>query len=428
MSNTHKCCQKQKLTRGLWSPDEDEKLRACIMKHGPGNWSSVPELAGIQRCGKSCRLRWINYLRPDLKRGSFSAAEEKRIIELHKFFGNKWSKIASHLPGRTDNEIKNLWNSCLKKRVEKKTALDNQPPNTTFNSQHLIRDRSLERSSQMTIGSSLYIPAWPIFPFSYIDVQAPSQNAEDIKPKSKGNDIQNFHVENVADESLVHKDDLMRENDLNYTICEKKINYDQLLNSDDTFNQEHNQFILDLPQPSHYNKLQSLGYVEQSMIVARHTELKKARDCEEEGLTQLIARSVHQPFYKPDHDIPSMFYPALVRRENIPEMADFINCNISEANSSESDTLNYSLCSPYRNNTAQGRYCLEEEEQNDLLSAEFGKYSSTLQLYEVEPIGQSPSITYSDEGSSILTSLTDSQDIGYWLEDFSTQDASCRFG
>ncbi|XP_028791426.1 transcription factor MYB61, partial [Neltuma alba] len=116
----HSCCYKQKLRKGLWSPEEDEKLLRHINKHGHGCWSSVPKQAGLQRCGKSCRLRWINYLRPDLKRGTFSQEEENLIIELHAVLGNRWSQIAAQLPGRTDNEIKNLWNSCLKKKLRQR--------------------------------------------------------------------------------------------------------------------------------------------------------------------------------------------------------------------------------------------------------------------------------------------------------------------
>ncbi|KAM0010236.1 putative transcription factor MYB-HB-like family [Helianthus debilis subsp. tardiflorus] len=116
----HSCCNQQKVKRGLWSPEEDEKLIRFITTHGYGCWSEVPEKAGLQRCGKSCRLRWINYLRPDIRRGKFTQDEEKLIISLHSVVGNKWAHIASHLPGRTDNEIKNYWNSWIKKKINRK--------------------------------------------------------------------------------------------------------------------------------------------------------------------------------------------------------------------------------------------------------------------------------------------------------------------
>ncbi|KAM7492862.1 hypothetical protein LguiA_035783 [Lonicera macranthoides] len=110
------CCDKSKVKKGAWSEEEDLRLISFIRSHGHPNWRSLPSQAGLLRCGKSCRLRWINYLSPDVKRGSFTPQEEHAIINLHHSLGNKWSKIASHFPGRTDNEIKNVWNTHLKKR------------------------------------------------------------------------------------------------------------------------------------------------------------------------------------------------------------------------------------------------------------------------------------------------------------------------
>ncbi|XP_061338435.1 transcription factor MYB111-like [Gastrolobium bilobum] len=111
------CCDKVGLRKGRWTAEEDEILTKYIQANGEGSWRSLPKNAGLLRCGKSCRLRWINYLRDDIKRGNISAKEDYTIVKLHASFGNRWSLIASHLPGRTDNEIKNYWNSHLSRKI-----------------------------------------------------------------------------------------------------------------------------------------------------------------------------------------------------------------------------------------------------------------------------------------------------------------------
>ncbi|KAL2245738.1 transcription factor MYB101 [Sesamum indicum] len=107
---------KNALKKGPWTTSEDMILVEYVKKHGEGNWNAVQRNSGLMRCGKSCRLRWANHLRPNLKKGAFSAEEEKLIVELHAKLGNKWARMAAQLPGRTDNEIKNYWNTRLKRR------------------------------------------------------------------------------------------------------------------------------------------------------------------------------------------------------------------------------------------------------------------------------------------------------------------------
>nr|XP_043637452.1 myb-related protein 306-like [Erigeron canadensis] len=111
------CCDNIGVKKGPWTPEEDITLVSYIQQNGPGNWRSVPTNTGLLRCSKSCRLRWTNYLRPGIKRGNFTEQEDKKIVQLQALLGNRWAAIASYLPQRTDNDIKNYWNTHLRKRI-----------------------------------------------------------------------------------------------------------------------------------------------------------------------------------------------------------------------------------------------------------------------------------------------------------------------
>ncbi|KAJ1391123.1 SANT/Myb domain, partial [Sesbania bispinosa] len=104
------------MRKGAWTYEEDKLLKACINKYGVGKWHLVPEKAGLNRCRKSCRLRWLNYLNPNINRGSFTEDEVDMILRLHKLLGNRWSLIAARLPGRTANDVKNYWHTHLSKK------------------------------------------------------------------------------------------------------------------------------------------------------------------------------------------------------------------------------------------------------------------------------------------------------------------------
>ncbi|MCD7456706.1 hypothetical protein HAX54_032817 [Datura stramonium] len=182
-----------KLRKGLWSPEEDEKLMNYMLTNGQGCWSDIARNAGLQRCGKSCRLRWINYLRPDLKRGAFSHQEEELIVHLHSILGNRWSQIASRLPGRTDNEIKNFWNSTIKKRLKNNNNNNNSnnstpSPNTSDSSSepralmggifpmqghdvNVMAALCMDNSSSTTSASSMQamVPSHHFNPFPQLD-------------------------------------------------------------------------------------------------------------------------------------------------------------------------------------------------------------------------------------------------------------------
>ncbi|KAL4567474.1 hypothetical protein LXL04_023058 [Taraxacum kok-saghyz] len=148
------CCEKMGLKKGPWSHDEDQILTSYIQQHGHPNWRALPKHAGLLRCGKSCRLRWTNYLRPDIKRGNFSREEEDTIIHLHEMLGNRWSVIATNLPGRTDNEIKNVWHTFLKKRLASQETTNDAPKKHKTKSKHNLHDEKQAVSIQPSCSES----------------------------------------------------------------------------------------------------------------------------------------------------------------------------------------------------------------------------------------------------------------------------------
>ncbi|KAH7677699.1 myb proto-oncogene protein plant protein [Dioscorea alata] len=190
------CCDKSTVKRGLWTAEEDAKLLAYTSTHGTGNWTSVPKKAGLKRCGKSCRLRWTNYLRPNLKHESFTPQEEEMIITLHATIGSRWSIIANQLPGRTDNDVKNYWNTKLSKKLVQRgidpvthkpisqllqsigglpgaSITTTTPTGARYNPSHEVKVSSLNRDlknyflSKPSSSSSELKPNWELPPLNY---------------------------------------------------------------------------------------------------------------------------------------------------------------------------------------------------------------------------------------------------------------------
>ncbi|KAK8624634.1 hypothetical protein V6N13_089524 [Hibiscus sabdariffa] len=153
---------KDGLKRGEWSREEDDKLRSYIQRYGHWNWRLLPKYAGLKRCGTSCRLRWMNYLRPELKHGNFSEEEDALIIKLHEQCGNRWSTIAKSLPGRTDSEIKNRWHGHLKKRTKQnpKTISESScQSEATQNFEGEAESTLIDTPANMILESSTLTPA-----------------------------------------------------------------------------------------------------------------------------------------------------------------------------------------------------------------------------------------------------------------------------
>ncbi|XP_047320393.1 transcription factor MYB1-like [Impatiens glandulifera] len=140
--------------KGTWSAEEDLLLTNYINMNGEGKWHLIPKNAGLNRCRKSCRLRWLNYLNPNVKKGNFAEDEIDLVIRLHKLLGKLWSLIAGRIPRRTANDIKNFWNSHIKKTLKPNCSnkkVDIVPKFDTPNKVEVIRPRARTLSTNFCL-------------------------------------------------------------------------------------------------------------------------------------------------------------------------------------------------------------------------------------------------------------------------------------
>ncbi|KAH7277396.1 hypothetical protein KP509_39G049000 [Ceratopteris richardii] len=431
MDGYHKCCQKQKLKRGLWSPDEDEKLLNYITKHGPGNWSSVPATAGIQRCGKSCRLRWINYLRPDLKRGSFSAAEEKRIIELHETFGNKWSKIAAYLPGRTDNEIKNLWNSCLRKRVEKET-------NESSMAAHSYASTIEQRSTKDEVGSkacelhrviSLHAPFLPDSSYPQVVSRASEQQTGKAPPTTFVTDAEESNPANNPVKFLNEKD--------KFTVCQRFVHFDQYHDVSSKPKKTTEELMAyKSDRSAEQNKIQSSVLANQSMTFTD--------DEESDGLQHLDTKHSISSLWKSHRELCGtdistsilqkpdwLFSSSPFERDRFSGSKDsvyknnyFSGMHTWETSSSDGSYPSYHSCRTSECGLTRDGFFVENLEGHYMTASELHQCDLP-GLQVVGLMSQPPSITYSgDATANVVPSALDDEDIDNWLETTSVQDGA----
>ncbi|CAI0547552.1 unnamed protein product [Linum tenue] len=205
------------LRKGAWTEDEDRLLRRCIEAYGEGRWHQVPIRAGLNRCRKSCRLRWLNYLKPNIKRGEFSDDEVDLITRLHNLLGNRWSLIAGRLPGRTANDVKNYWNTHQKKKttpfpcktgcisngrqpsaVAKKNNKNNNIPRLQITKTNIIKPRPRTFSPKTF--------CWPKKP---TEPKKPNSNNYELSPPSRDDDHSRYDdQENHAGAGITWVDQL----------------------------------------------------------------------------------------------------------------------------------------------------------------------------------------------------------------------------
>ncbi|KAJ4976359.1 hypothetical protein NE237_001465 [Protea cynaroides] len=193
--------------KGPWMAEEDEILKDYVRKHGPRDWSSIRSKGLLPRTGKSCRLRWVNKLKPDLKTGcKFSGEEERVVIDLQEKFGNKWARIATYLPGRTDNDVKNFWSTRLKRlgRIRQTSPLPHK-------SQRKIEKTSVPLESHMLEAPN----------FTTVSMGEESSPSECSRPKMENFEVTKMQpIPEMANQNLLHLETNLPL--LNYMAIDKK--------------------------------------------------------------------------------------------------------------------------------------------------------------------------------------------------------------
>ncbi|KAL4340059.1 hypothetical protein GQ457_08G008350 [Hibiscus cannabinus] len=253
--------------KGTWTPDEDQKLVAYIIRYGIWNWNEMPRFAGLQRSGKSCRLRWMNYLRPNIKRGNFTREEEETIIHLQKKLGNRWSAIAARLPHRTDNDIKNCWNTRLKKRVILQN--NNSASSATTETSSSVE----ENSSDDDCSALLNTPTTADFPepFAYSNPFSPSDCHQTMEV-----DLPNFPAMADFPESLTYG------STFSSSGCHQTVEVDNSCSMKETFDSSENYW-------------EKLSFLEQQLMT-------DVSDCEAVSPSSQLWHSRHELYYDPADD------------------------------------------------------------------------------------------------------------------------------
>ncbi|PWA68967.1 homeodomain-like protein [Artemisia annua] len=248
---------KNGVKKGAWSEDEDNKLRAYVQRYGHWNWRLLPKFAGLSRSGKSCRLRWVNYLRPDIKHGNFTKEEEDVIIELHKKIGNKWSEMAAYLPGRSDNEIKNRWHTHLKKRAQKDPpVLEDEHVGTvepdqanTTNNLFQNSDIELQQDFEALLAESPLSSSGTNLSSYWFNGFDSAGSSDDMPQLADFTPIDNFWTETFLannDGNISSSDSLLSSSDLVFPdSCNDKIMPDELLwSSIDSYHDYGDEFFM----------------------------------------------------------------------------------------------------------------------------------------------------------------------------------------